>query len=106
MSDSNSQQPPSQSSSAIALPAKPDLTHLKSQARELHKNGKAPSLSSAQYQIAKLYGFGSWPKLKSHVESLSLVWKLKAAIDSNDFEAVKQINDFTPRTAHCTARIR
>ena len=52
-----------------ALPDRPNLRHLKDQAKDLLKAGRAASLADAQFQIARLYGFASWPKLKAHVES-------------------------------------
>ena len=51
------------------LPDRPNLRHLKDQAKDLLKAGAAASLADAQFQIARLYGFASWPKLKAHVES-------------------------------------
>jgi 1-acyl-sn-glycerol-3-phosphate acyltransferase len=53
------------------LPVRPNLRHLKSQARDLVKAGAARSISEAQFQIARLYGFASWPRLKSHIEGLA-----------------------------------
>jgi hypothetical protein len=55
------------------LPDRPNLRHLKGQAKDRPKAGAAPSLADAQFQIARLYGFASWPKLKAHVESLEEV---------------------------------
>jgi hypothetical protein len=71
------------------LPAKPNLEHLKKQAKELlheFQQGEpaaierfrsmalsapaSPKLAEAQHVIAGEYGFASWPKLKQHVESL------------------------------------
>ena len=52
------------------LPERPNLRHLKDQAKDLLKAGDAASIAAAQFQIARLYGFASWPKLKAHVESL------------------------------------
>ncbi len=71
------------------LPAKPNLEHLKKQAKELlddFKLGKtgaierfhslasqsssAPKLADAQHVIARDYGFAGWPKLKEHVDAL------------------------------------
>ena len=49
------------------LPERPNLQHLKNQAKDLVKAGEADSLSSAQFEIARRYGFASWPKLKAHV---------------------------------------
>lgn len=73
------------------LPDRPNLRHLKDQAKDLLKAGQAGSLTDAQYKIARLYGFASWPKLKAHVESLEEIGQLKQAIDTNDFAAVKKL---------------
>ena len=53
-----------------SLPERPNLQHLKNQAKDLLRAGGAASLAEAQFQIARSYGFASWPKLKAHVESL------------------------------------
>lgn len=73
------------------LPDRPSLRHLKDQARDLLKTGAAKSLTDAQFQIARLYGFASWPKLKSHVESFEEIGQLKQAIDTNDIARVKAL---------------
>src|SRR5437660_92020 len=78
------------------LPDHPDLRHLKDQAKDLLRAGQAAALSSAQFQVARQYGFASWPKLKAHVESLQTVGQLKQAIDSNDRERVKQMMTHNP----------
>ena len=74
-----------------SLPPRPNLEHLKKQAKDLleaFRNGDAaakdrllagaslpdrrpPNLSDAQRAVAREYGFASWPKLKKHVESLA-----------------------------------
>ena len=46
--------------------------------------GTAKSITDAQFQIARLYGFPSWPKLKAYVDSLDQIGQLKQAIDTND----------------------
>jgi hypothetical protein len=74
-----------------SLPAKPDLRHLKDQAKDLVRSGEAPSLAKAQLHLAREYGFASWPRLKAHVESLHEIGQLKAAIDAEDLEAVKRL---------------
>ena len=79
------------SSSARPLPPNPDLRHLKDQARDLLRAGQATHLAEAQFRIARGYGFDSWPKLKAHVEALRETGQLKAAIDANDLERVKEI---------------
>ena len=73
------------------LPAKPNLEHLKKQAKQLLHNVRlgdpdaverfrtlgpvpaadSPDLSDAQHAIAREYGFASWPKLKEHVDAMA-----------------------------------
>jgi ankyrin repeat protein len=72
-----------------SLPERPNLRHLKDQAKDLLKAGEAESLTDAQFKIALLYGFASWPKLKAHVDLLGEIGQLKLAIDSNDLERMK-----------------
>ncbi len=55
------------------LPARPHLEHLRKQAKELlaslQQQDPRSRLADAQHQIAREYGFESWPRLKAHVES-------------------------------------
>jgi ankyrin repeat protein len=78
------------------LPDRPNLRHLKDQAKDLLKAGKAASQADAQFQIARLYGFASWPKLKGHVESFEEVAQLKRAIDTNDITRVQTMMTRNP----------
>ncbi len=78
------------------LPERPNLRHLKNQAKDLLKAGDAESLTGAQFKIARLYGFDSWPKLKAHVDSLEEIGQLKQAIDTNDLERVKDLMTRNP----------
>jgi ankyrin repeat protein len=78
------------------LPDRPNLRHLKNQAQDLLKVGAAVSLADAQFQIARLYGFLSWPKLKAHVESFVQIGQLKQAIDINDIARVKSMMTRNP----------
>jgi ankyrin repeat protein len=78
------------------LPARPNLRHLKNQARDLLKAGAAESLTAAQFQIARQYGFPSWTKLKAHVDSLEEIGQLKEAIDANELERVKAMMTRNP----------
>src|SRR4029077_7367609 len=73
------------------LPDRPNLRHLKDQARDLVKAGAATTVSDAQFKIARLYGFQSWPQLKDHVESLNQIGERKQAIDANDLARVKNL---------------
>ncbi len=78
------------------LPDRPNLRHLKDQAKDLLKTGAAASITDAQFKIARLYGFASWPKLKAHVESLEEIGQLKQAIDTNDIVRVKTMMTRNP----------
>lgn len=88
-------------SATRGLPERPNLRHLKNQARDLLERGEATSIADGQFQIARRYGFSSWPKLKSHIESLEDAGQLKAAIDRNDVARVKAL--MTRNTALHTA---
>lgn len=78
------------------LPDRPNLRHLKEQAKDLVKSGVAASIAAAQFQIARLYGFASWPKLKAHLQSFEEIGQLKQAIDSNDIARVKTLMTRNP----------
>ena len=58
------------------LPARPNLKHLKNQAKErldaMQQSDPRAQLADAQHAIAREYGFTSWPKLKTHVEAVML----------------------------------
>lgn len=73
------------------LPERPNLRHLKGQAKDLLKSGRAESITDAQHKIACVYGFASWPKLKAQVESLEEIGRLKLAIDTNDVKRVQAL---------------
>ncbi|MFN7932780.1 MAG: ankyrin repeat domain-containing protein [Bryobacteraceae bacterium] len=49
------------------LPPRPNLEHLKKQAKALYKEGKATTLTEAQRLLAASYGFRNWPSLRRHV---------------------------------------
>jgi ankyrin repeat protein len=78
------------------LPDRPNLRHLRDQAKELLKAGEAASLTSAQLRIARLYGFASWPRLKAHVEAIEEIGQLKQAIDTNGLDRVKLLMTRNP----------
>ena len=78
------------------LPDRPNLRHLKDQAKDLLKAGEAKSITEAQFKIARLYGFASWPRLKAHVESLEEIGQLKQAIDTEEIDRVKALMTRNP----------
>ena len=78
------------------IPDRPNLRHLKDQAKDLLKTGAAASITDAQFKVARLYGFASWPKLKAHVDSFEEIGQLKQAIDTNDIVRVKTMMTRNP----------
>lgn len=78
------------------LPDRPNLRHLKDLAKDLLKAGAAASITDAQFKIARLYGFASWPKLKAHIDSLEEIGQLKQAIDTNDIVRIKTMMTRNP----------
>ena len=95
------------------LPAKPNLEHLKKQAKELlhdlqlrkpaaverfqYLTLKATladaKLADAQYVLARDYGFASWPKLKEYVDQLTLTpaERLAAAVRASNSQQVARV---------------
>jgi ankyrin repeat protein len=86
--------------SASHLPSKPNLRHLKDQAKDRLANGDAPSLAMALFQVARDYGFPSWPKLRDHVLALPFAENLKQAIDSDDLAEVRYLLSKHPELKH------
>jgi len=88
------------------LPQKPNLEHLREQAkdllRKLHQSDATASLklSDAQHTLAREYGFASWPKLKEHVESLARPLQpgelLCAAVRASDADQVSRVLEDHP----------
>jgi ankyrin repeat protein len=61
------------------LPDRPDLRHLRQEAKRRRKAGEFPSIALAQLAVARDYGFRSWPRLKFHVEAATLDPSARAA---------------------------
>src|SRR5258708_7219454 len=87
---------------SLELPVKPNLEHLKEQAKDLlrkRRQGDAAfKLADAQHLIAREYGFASWPKLKEHVESLALdpARKFSAAVCASDADKTARMLESHP----------
>jgi hypothetical protein len=89
------------------LPARPSLEQLRKQAKELSGSGGIP-LHRAQLELARRYGFESWPKLVHHLEALDpsnrlaqlerLADDLVAVVRSGDADAERRIFDLIGRT--------
>ena len=82
--------------SLMQLPDRPNLRHLRDQAKDLRRSGAAATIADAQLQVARQYGFASWPKLKQHVESLEQVAELHHAIRCNDVPRVEALLTSSP----------
>jgi ankyrin repeat protein len=52
----------------LPLPDDPNLEQLRKRARELQRTQPGTQLSAAQLEVARRYGFASWPALKRYVE--------------------------------------
>ena len=75
------------------LSATPNLEFLKKQAKALLRKMPQGKLADAQHALANEYGFATWAKLKSHVESLGLspAEALKAAVCDSDAVRVREL---------------
>ena len=80
-----------------ALPAHPNLDHLKKQAKDLlpdlQQQHPGSKLADALHAIAREYGFATWPVLKAHVESLP------RQVESSAEPAAAPANPFVGRWA-------
>ena len=77
------------------LPQKPNLEYLRKQAKELLRNMGQGKLADAQHALALDYGFATWAKLKSHIESLQLTpaEALRVAVCDGDAKRVRVLLD-------------
>lgn len=85
------------------LPERPSLDQLRTQAKELVKTTRATNpayrLSQAQRDLAREYGFASWPKLVSFVEWMNDELPLRAPIRAGDLAAVRMLVHRHPELA-------
>jgi hypothetical protein len=83
---------------ASRLPERPSLDQLKRQAKELRATGGHPSLADAQRELARRYGFSSWPSLKRAVDAITL----RRLIEDGEPEPVRRLLDGSPALARVT----
>ena len=78
-----------------SLPAKADVRQLRTQAKELLRSlqttNPTAKLADAQWEIAKQYGFASWPKLVAEVETPALIERMKSSIERGDAEELDRL---------------
>jgi hypothetical protein len=91
-------------SEARSLPSRPDLRHLRDEAKHRRKSGEFESLALAHLAIAREYGFRSWPRLKFQVEALTLDASERAAaligaVTSADLRRARALLDADPAIA-------
>lgn len=74
------------------LPENASVRQLRIQAKELLRTLPAGTkLAASQLQIARQYGFPSWPKLIEEVETPQLLEQLRSALDRGDSEALDDL---------------
>lgn len=87
-------------SDSLALPDNPSLDWLRKQAKrrleELRRADPAARLASAQFELARRYGFPSWRALKAHVDSLTVEGQLFEAAGSGDVNRLAALLDEHP----------
>ena len=87
-----------------SLPSRPDLRRLRDEAKRRRKAGEFPSIALAQLAVAREHGFRSWPRLKFHVEALTLDVSARAAalidsVTSADLRRARALLDADPALA-------
>lgn len=72
---------------------------------DLLRTCAAVSIADAQFQIARRYGFPSWPKLKAHVEELVAADALQRAMDREDAEDAHRLMSRHPKLQAIVDRV-
>lgn len=80
------------------LPQRPNLEHLRKEAKSLLRNMPLGKLADAQHAVASDYGFDTWAELKSHVvtQGLSPAEALRVAVCDSDARRVRQLLGSNP----------
>jgi ankyrin repeat protein len=96
-----------------SLPARPNLEHLKNEAKQRLKSLRAvhpdTRLAAAQLAVARDYGFASWRQLKAHVDRLAPAGERKrifAAARAGDVDTVRRafLDGFDPAATDADGR--
>jgi len=96
-----------------SLPERPNLDHLKNEAKALHKTLRAENpdvkLTDAQRQIARDYGFPTWAKLRAHVQNTRAaddgVSAFLKAVQEQDRDTAQQIVARNPRLSSTSLHV-
>jgi ankyrin repeat protein len=86
--------PPTPSTNPVRkLPARPNLEHLKNEAKQrrkaLHEQNPQAQLADAQLAVARDYGFASWRQLKTHVDEITRE-RVFSAAHAGDIDTVRR----------------
>ncbi len=87
-----------------SLPSSPDLRFLREEAKLRRRSGEFASIALAQLAISREFGFRTWPRLKLHVDGLTLEAPERAALlirsaTSADLRAAQAMLDTDPDLA-------
>lgn len=87
-----------------SLPSHPDLRRLRGEAKRRRRDGEFTTLALVQLVIAREHGFASWPRLKFHIEALTLDVEERAAAliasaTSADLRRARALLDADPALA-------
>lgn len=85
------------------LPERPDMEQLRRQAKELQQASGA-ALHEAQLELARSYGFASWPKLKAFVDGVTEK-RLTAAVRAGDLDQVRAMLRARPELVRSDALV-
>jgi ankyrin repeat protein len=87
-----------------SLPGRPNLDHLKNEAKALHKALRAEDpdvkLTDAQRRLAREYGFQTWAKLRAHVQNARAddgVAAFLMVVQQQNLDAAQEIVSRNPR---------
>ncbi len=89
------------------LPPSANVEFLRKQAKDLHKSQQrdraSMKLTDAQHELARSYGFASWPKLMAHVKNLATerpAASIYTLIADGNADAVGTVLDANPDLVH------
>lgn len=96
-----------------SLPERPNLDHLKNEAKALHKTLRAEDpdvkLTDAQRHLAREYGFPTWAKLRTHVQNVrgadDGVAAFLKAVQQQNLDAAQEIVVRNPRLASTSLHV-
>src|SRR4051812_23848962 len=95
-----------------SLPARPNLDHLKNEAKaylkELRATQASAKLTDAQRAIARDYGFATWAGMREHVASVrqagdQAIDRILAAVQNQDAAALRRIAEENPAAVQSSA---